>query len=655
MRRTLRGRSLPLFAAFVLFNALGSYAPLPLSWRILGGGLFLAGLLALAFASARRGPRESPPRLPDPPRGAFLLSAALLALALLFRPASFSAWPAHDEGVSALYAVDNMNGWDGRLSYHYSALPPLPIWIVALSFRVLGPGPLGLWLPPALLGFASALLLSSTARRLGGPAFALLALALAGFGFWGLEAARFSHPYILVLFWGALSLRVAIWATEPQARHRSWRAFTAGACTGAGFLTFFSWPVVAAALFGITLLRWRGTLRHGALRTAVTAWAIPFLLFSLPTLHGLASGAYQGHAAGLLNLSIDANGLLTRFANVTTLFWTGLPMFLYGPFLGGFLNPLEGACVFLGFLGLARVAHPWRALGGAAALFLLLLLPGLATLPLNLTRTIQLAPPLYLLAALGLARLLSSTRRPWRWAALLLVLSASWNLYHLWGPVRDWCTKPSLGGIQRDIRHAEAWRLLSVTAAQRGPGAVLLMPGLDAASHRPGSMNPSLLAWTRPFDVTGRDGSPAPSWTALLAPARHAPYLSRRFPQGTWTHLPHPPGGDAGDLVLGLLPGNALREWSAAESSLRELYRRRLSDPDTARDPAAARARYAEGLASRKAAFAGDPFLRAIYLEQQYSANGGDRRALEEALRQSYRSPLLESEARRLRPAGRGR
>jgi 4-amino-4-deoxy-L-arabinose transferase-like glycosyltransferase len=630
-----------------LFNAAASYAPGPGVLRVLAAVL---GVL-LPFLAVRR---LAPVRAEEGPRIPLGLTVAILTVGLatrLLHLRDFSAWPLYDEGVAALYALDNVRGWDGRLSHYFSSMPPLYAWLEAILFRILGVGRTALWLLPALLAAAAWLLFADAARRTLPARDALLVLVLSAFGYGMLLPGRVSHPYVLVLFWTCLCLWGAALFREKRLFSRPGWMFLGGAVLGAGTLTFFTWHGALPILSALTAWHFRGELRRREHRVPVAALALGAALACLPQAGVLLRGGFQGHALGLFGGLTDPHRLAERAWHLTALFWTGMDSFRFGPFRGGILNPVESTLFFTGVAAslLDGKGRGWRLV---LAAWVLLLLPVLLTWPANGTRLVHLMPFTVLLVVRG-CRVLSALRAPRvPVLALLLLSSAVLNLVHLWGPARRWSTQPALWEHQRLGEHAKAFELCEQRTRDSGPGMLFLRLGAAHSDYQ--ALNPALFVLSSPWNRLAwpSPGEGAPAWIAILTNSHHRAYLERRFKGSSWQDLTPEPVFFTGTFSLGFIPpgswdAGTRAAWTEAERILHGLYRGLLEDAGLEREPEGARRRYVQALEGHAAAFKNDPFLGAVFQESRFAMGVGalDEKPLlgmlSDARRGAYRSPYL--------------
>ena len=170
-----------------------------------------------------------------------ILACAVLALAafnLTFRLGSeiVTEW---DESLYATTAWEMLRSgewigttFNGALDY-YNSKPPLNVWLIALSFKVFGPGLISLRVASVLAAWTTVAVLIFFARRVAGPAVAVLSgLTLATlFGFLYVHAGRSGNADALYALLVLLTV-VTLWAS----RDRPWRRLWLGPILAAAFL-----------------------------------------------------------------------------------------------------------------------------------------------------------------------------------------------------------------------------------------------------------------------------------------------------------------------------------------------------------------------------------------------------------------------------------
>lgn len=609
----------PLLGAFTLVNALLAFAPLPFPWKavlaFIGIGIPLAVLLGRRKDLAVQ-PLWQEELFSSPPVWVLFLFILAAACFRFIHLTTLSLWPLTDEAKSAYFAMQLASqGWgSARLLYDFSQLPPLYIWLEGLFFKCSGVSLFSLWCFPAILSLAVVPVFYGAARSYFSKSFALFLAGLMAFGFWPLYVGRFSHQGGLLLLWECL----VFWLAGKLETFNS-SGFLLGLLAGAGFYTFTSWPSVALVLtLWVLFFHWRAFL----------SFLAGMFLIYLPLGMAWLQRGYGGyiHYVGRFH-SGGAWGsqILMGFWDLCAFFWKScVPenLFAYKPFWGGYLNPLWGACLFLGILIFLRQASGTQIKFWSFAV-LLFYLPGFLTGGVEMFRILPILPPLLAGVALGLSSLLSSLKRSWRWPVLglFLLLSLGMDGYHLLGAYAGVWTHPKDNWFgSKSLDRLRAYGILEDLHKKAGPGWVLseLVPDL---------YDQSLSIATYEFNV-GENPKLDPAqaqWAALLINCNYEPFLSKDFPQARWIRLTPDMGWPDGGLMLGLIPlpcsnPALLERLIQANQASHGLVPFVFDNRDyLSRQPVV------EKLGSFYPLFKGDPFLESCFWEKIADNAYGDR------------------------------
>ncbi|SDT38552.1 4-amino-4-deoxy-L-arabinose transferase [Friedmanniella luteola] len=135
--------------------------------------------------------------------------------------------------------------------------PPVSLWLMVLSARILGFSSFSMLVPQALMGVASVAVLHATVRRWHGPAAGLLAGALLALTPVAALMFRFNNPdALLVLLMSVAALCVVRAVDAPGSRGRAalrWMLL-AGAAIGFAFLTKMAQGLLVLPAFGVVYL-----------------------------------------------------------------------------------------------------------------------------------------------------------------------------------------------------------------------------------------------------------------------------------------------------------------------------------------------------------------------------------------------------------------
>lgn len=623
MNSTLPGKAWGYFLLFTLANALLAWVPWGLTAKLC---VFLFGILLpfLMAAASTVKAKEKEPAVPT--TDAFRLSplywilVLVLGLAVrlspLFMPGN---WPTWDDARFAYYPIELLNHWRWTFFFSPTQHPPLFHWGMALFYRLVPPSLTALWLYPALCAMGALALSAWAVRRLCSGSFAFLWAFLMAFNFWPLYAGKFCMYMTGLVFWECFTLAAfALWVKPPEGRWKGVGLPLSGLSVAAGFWVSISWPVVALAASIAAVVLFRKDKKAGMGRLAfffgpVFLSALLFAWVSLNDRNGVHIHQLWAFAGGMDPL----RQLMDSATNFTILFWGGDLQNAYGPVSGGVLNPLEGACFFLGLLELWRFRGRAWALLSAAALGLLMA-PGLVTRNFDLFRNTQLLPLLLWVAALGAGRILLSIAPRTRAFALGLALPLC-----LFLDLRQvWLTyQPGASGANQpsSLAMAKAYPLLEDVARKQGPGYLLF-------ELRPHESDQSLAVATYGFNATVNPGIKEDQvfWVAVVTDADYRPFLEKRFTDGQWWNLydgknPDPQGVN---LALGIIPvGNDrmdfVEKWVRADRALRAIVWEGANVPENGNDAAL----FPE-LARAYPLFQGDPFLESVYWEWTFNFHG---------------------------------
>jgi 4-amino-4-deoxy-L-arabinose transferase-like glycosyltransferase len=291
--------------------------------------------------------------------------------------------------------------------YHYLIMP-----IIALT----GPSYFGMKLASVVVSLGVLAATWVLARRLIDDRFALLAVFIAGVSSWLLIFSRLGNSQILV----PLLTTCALWLALRFAQHG--RSADIVACAAVAALGLYAYPqsFVLAPVIGLTLvcLRWTGLqVRWADLWRFALATILCALPFALIVAHDPVN-FFSGYIGGKLESSGNLAG--TLFGNVTrallAMHVRGDAGFRSNPAQLPHLDWISGA-LFLG--GVVFWLQPERRRWSPALLAPLVLLQAPSMLVLkeagdipSASRTLGVAPIVYILVASGLWWLLRSIRAP---------------------------------------------------------------------------------------------------------------------------------------------------------------------------------------------------------------------------------------------------
>jgi tetratricopeptide (TPR) repeat protein len=554
-------------ALLFLTHLLASLEGLPLAAR---QGVWVAGLLAsFWWMKISRGERLEKALLPGD-RGAGIFPAwawwVLLAAGFAFRSFRFWAfphWPLLDESNTVQAALELNRHWDWRFFYSEGQSPPLLNWATAFLLKSTDRPFFALLVPPFAVSCLTLLLAWRAARLFFPEEPAFLFTAFWAFGFWPVYLQAFSLQAACLPLWemGVFFLLALLLARK---REKDWaRLLLLGGCTGMGYWTYPSWPVVAAAVMAVL---WRRSPRFNEKMKGMGSFAAGFALAA--AYFGAAvvrNGGYGTHFVGYSAFSgwfQAGKVLLSGLDYVNGIFWGHWSDGAYAPARGGFLNPLEASFFWLGIWGIGKSGAVAGFFRKSAAAFVWFLAPGFLSQNLQFLRTIQVIPLALALSAWGFFQCLQALPRQNRKAFLTLVLSAglawnAWRLAEAFSPIV---------GQTAPIR--TVYQTLEKIQRDQGPGIILTQFKIQnhPEENLAGAVFPFNAAQNERLDFHRA------SWAALLVHADEVPFLAGNFPSARWWK-PSEPVGDDGEFAVGWIPilareGPRIEAWMKADGWL---------------------------------------------------------------------------------------
>ncbi|WP_212745854.1 ArnT family glycosyltransferase [Sinomonas susongensis] len=321
--------------------------------------------------------------------------------------------------------------------------PPLSLWLMGLSVRVLGFNSWGILVPQALLGVATTALIYWVVRRRARPAAALASAFTYATTPVVVLLSRYNNPDPLLIFLTVLALEATLRGLEL----RSVRQFAiAGLLLGLGFLTKQFQVLLVVPALAIACLSSLGSGRLWMMRSALAATAAFVAVaggwLAFVDLTPAAMRPYAGGSASnsLTELTLGYNGL-NRITSTDDLV-SGLipPQFAgSGGDDSGWLrlfnaNFNQEASWLLALAFLCGVTAAWSLRGTRAGGVSLVALTWLVTAYILLSfmghdihtyYTMNLAPPLSLAIGLGAEALLASSSSVGRRNTIALGLGLS--------------------------------------------------------------------------------------------------------------------------------------------------------------------------------------------------------------------------------------
>jgi tetratricopeptide (TPR) repeat protein len=603
-----------LFLLFTLVNVVMAYS----TWGpILKLWILFFGLVLPWVLTALAGPKAPLNRTPSfegrapfsPPGWTWVLLAVLSVGLRFYRIPDFFTYPNTDEFTNAYYAMHLVDQWDWHPFFHFSQLPPLYIWTLALIEKAAGVSPWALWSLPAALSLLALVAAYGACKVWFQAPFSRLYLALMGLSFWPLYLGRFSHQAVLMLFWEMVALYLlGSFFRGPGTR----RAALLGLWVGLGFYTYFAWALVAVVLTLAFLYRATQERRSWVWGAVFAGCA---LVAVLPLMVAAWRTGYGTYLSGLLVSNASSKDKhwepLQIFYYVKIFFWgTWRKYFSYGPWWGGFLNPLLGGCFFIGLLECVRFrGRPFVRWAAGAAVFLFV--PVLFTNMFNALRLVPLMPLLLFIVAWGIDSLLRNIGPSHRAAFLscLLLASTGLDLINL-EKSRDYVNRTY--PTQKTEERVRAYAILDKLQQSSGPGLVFSDFCVDF-------WDVSLPVVTYPFNIAEnpRLSSAPVSWVALYTMAQLKPYLRDRWPHALWTNLDQDKPELDHFFDLAVVPasdlGELLEDWRQADRVIRKANYLFINSPQ-----GHPRGELARSLQAEYHWFQRDPVLQIIFCEKYY-------------------------------------
>ncbi len=289
---------------------------------------------------------------------------ALVAIMIRFyKLTTLSLWPHFDEAYINYYGFQLSRHWDDRLLYGSGQSTPLFMWLLAGFYKLIPPSLFSLWLFPALISMLTIPMAYVACRRFFSKSFSFLFLCLIALSFWGFYVGRFSFQYVLVLFWEFLVFY--LWGgfkdKFPSKNHRE--LLLLAITMGLGFY-------VHLPAWSVFFLLWSSVIF-----IASTRKDHPFKIWSFLILYGgtialvvspLLWTAYrQGYGNYIRDLwAFSSRTPVPQQSNLivnyfSCLFWGPNEFNAYGPFWGGFLNPILDSLFLLGILEILGNFKDW--------------------------------------------------------------------------------------------------------------------------------------------------------------------------------------------------------------------------------------------------------------------------------------------------------
>lgn len=207
-----------------------------------------------------------------------LLITVMGTVLRLFRLNSVPPGLHFDEAVYGLMALDIYHGHFPVFFSAYTGREPLYMYLMAVAFRLIGIGTLGIRLTSALMGIATIPLAFPLFREMFSRRVGIVAACLTAFSYWHLTVSRNGYPNILIPPLESLALYF-LWRGYQDGRKRLMAL--GGAFVGGVLYTYLAarlFPVTVAAFFTYAFLvdRKRFLSRRSGLLLAALASILVF-------------------------------------------------------------------------------------------------------------------------------------------------------------------------------------------------------------------------------------------------------------------------------------------------------------------------------------------------------------------------------------------
>lgn len=474
---------------------------------------------------------------------------------------------------------------------------------------------LSLWFPSALVSSLTLFVFYAATRQFFSKSLAIVCAGMWAFGYWPFLLGRYCHEGIWLPLWACLCgyfLGRFLKSSTPQSR--KWNSLILGFAAGLGSWTFTPWPFLGLALFwALFCPTFSKPFRNLGLFPYFVLGALPALG---PFLWAVWNEGYGQHISstsalsGWFSMEHQVRTILSYF---TELFWGTLENDSgYIAAFGGMLNPIAASFFFMGLLRLIR-SRSLPLVQWIFFAFFLVLLPGLLSMNVETFRVALALPFIYLIAALGMAHLLTACSPVLRLRILLVFLMAgafidgARMLQSQRNPL-DYPVVSADGAFP--MANLRAFKVLKGLNDRYGPGLIL-------TEFFETPYDQSLFDLTYSYnEAENRKLKGSARWAALLTDTGFYPLLHQRFPESVWYDLGKNNPEDP-EMLLGTFPVNTRNEktlalWVDAHHYFRDLSWKinSINEDKTYRA--------ADLLFSQKPEeIAEDPFLEASYWDRR--------------------------------------
>ncbi len=578
-----------------------------------------------------------PDTLAPPPLWVWGIGIFLLIFTRFYHLDSLPYWPIWDEARMAYNAIEFIHQWDSRLLFTESHNEPLIVWTLTPFFKIFGPSIFSLRLYGAVLSLLTVIGGYLAARQFFSKATAFLIAWLLAFTFWPYLLDRISlmacllAPISAWLFW-----ILGLYLKNSSKTFSKKNLLILCLLNGLGFYSYTAWPVVTLAVGAALFFQTRGQKSRD--------WR-PLLYFAGSTLllaFPIIQARLSPHGLDHIHQEWDPMRLWEApFRYIGNFFWNDCGITPFGPNWGGLLNPILAS---LGMVGLLECYAYRRSRLIQWFLFglIVLSLPGMLSRNFEVHRFTPLLIPVLCVGALGLRKEGLEWKKPYRWAAIMILLAGSLVLdsYHFLNYYARIQLPTQDSANWRPVENYKAYAKLKDISEKEGP--LVFLQNLTANIY-----DSTLRLACYPFNAADNPNLDPQKCClfAFLIEQDEASVLQSRFPGLQVIPLAD---GDARQShfflhLIPITPQNqaTLQKWLRADEALKPIN---TEWNDTVSKTFAQK--IIPQLMEIHPLFEGDPFLETVFWEKAGFAyekaedNAGKLKAYEETVKTGYATPI---------------
>ena len=572
------------FILFILSNSVLSYSTLGIQIKVWIG---ICGIVVPWMAAILSYPQVATHESSNPKNESVLFPNALLGIALcgfalflrLFQLTTLPVWPMWDDAYHAYYAIHQMLHWSFQMYFTVEHVQFPFYWFYALYYKIFPPSLISLWMFPALCSIVLLPIGYWACRQHFSRNFSFLFILVLAFSFWPIYLGKFCLSTGLQLIWEFIALGLL----GSTLKHQNfpefqWRLLGLGIWMGLGFYMYvIAYPTIGLLSLGMVCFclyqrkNWRGVTNGLAL-------VIPMILLFLPLVPGFTADVKGGHVHDYMVYGsgrVSYHQIITSLSYLTAILWGTVDKsyFNFGPLWGGYFNPFLGSAFLIGWIELFRSGKKvlfW----GAVCVFTGYILPGFLSNTTEMMRILHVMPFCLLLAALGIQRLVTIFPKQRQVFILILImtLSLSLDVYHLWGPYHRWAVPDKDSAGSKSPEHFRAFQIIEKWHEEKGNGLVFSDFYFDVFDQ-------SLYVTTYGFNAVANPGlsSSLAQWAAILIGPPEKSLLEKRFPSATFYNLSKGLDSSKFPVFLAMVPissenKNVFLSWVPIHQEVQNLY-----------------------------------------------------------------------------------